>query len=325
MLKRIPKYYLLIYIFINCLFIINCEPDVVDSGARVETLNCSGVPIVNIPIVGFNYSQNFNIPYTGGNGKEYPNSSGINSTSVTGLTAVLQSGNLVNGNGTITVTISGIASKIGNALFSVSFGGKNCLFSLPVSGTGPGKSILTYPVNNTSCLTTDTGVGFTWNNAVNTSKYKLYVTNLIDTNLKYADTTIVNYKNLMLPINQPYQWRVVSYGPTNDSAVSDVQRFYLAGAASVNYAPFPAQAVLPIEYARLLSPVSLMWTGDDPDGLNDIDYYEVWLDDRIINSKSTITTQILNNISPGPHTWFINTIDKKENKTKSNTFHFTVL
>jgi uncharacterized protein (TIGR02145 family) len=74
-----------------------------------------------------------NLVYSGGNGGSY-NAQTINSTGVAGLTASLASGNFVNGSGNLLLNISGIPQTNGNAIFSISIGGQNCSFSLPVEG-----------------------------------------------------------------------------------------------------------------------------------------------------------------------------------------------
>lgn len=65
------------------------------------------------------------IPYTGGNGSAHVGQI-ITSTGVTGLTATLAAGNFANGNGTLTYTIQGIPSAVGNADFALSIGGQTC-------------------------------------------------------------------------------------------------------------------------------------------------------------------------------------------------------
>ena len=65
------------------------------------------------------------IPYTGGNGSAHVGQI-ITSTGVTGLTATLAAGNFANGNGTLTYTIQGIPSAVGNADFALNIGGQTC-------------------------------------------------------------------------------------------------------------------------------------------------------------------------------------------------------
>ncbi|CAA7388617.1 fibrobacter succinogenes major paralogous domain-containing protein [Chryseobacterium fistulae] len=71
------------------------------------------------------------IPYTGGNGGTYP-SAAFNSTGVTGLTANLDGGSLVNGNGNLIFNITGTPSAVGTASFDITVGGASCTLSIPV-------------------------------------------------------------------------------------------------------------------------------------------------------------------------------------------------
>ena len=71
------------------------------------------------------------IAYTGGNGKTYLSKS-HNSTGVFGLTAKLDAGTLANGEGLLTYTISGTPSSAGNASFTISLGGQNCIINVQV-------------------------------------------------------------------------------------------------------------------------------------------------------------------------------------------------
>jgi uncharacterized protein (TIGR02145 family) len=89
------------------------------------------------------------IPYTGGNGGTYASQS-VNSTGVTGLTATLSAGTLINGNGSVTYIINGTATSSGTANFFISLGGKSCTFSRTVNAGGNSGSITdasgnTYP------------------------------------------------------------------------------------------------------------------------------------------------------------------------------------
>jgi uncharacterized protein (TIGR02145 family) len=78
--------------------------------------------------------------YTGGNGKAFT-AKAIASTSVTGLNAKLNAGNLATGNGDVTYEITGTPITSGTANFAITLGGKSCSFSLdveaPTSGYGP--------------------------------------------------------------------------------------------------------------------------------------------------------------------------------------------
>ena len=74
------------------------------------------------------------VPYTGGNGGPY-SAQNISSTSITGLTASIPAGNLANGAGTLTFSITGTPSATGTANFSLSLGGQTCTFSVTVTSS----------------------------------------------------------------------------------------------------------------------------------------------------------------------------------------------
>jgi uncharacterized protein (TIGR02145 family) len=101
-------------------------------GGTITGLNCGaatnfgtliqGEPANNVSTI---------IPYTGGNGGSYGGQI-INSTGVTGLTAVLEAGNFNNGNGTLTLNIIGTPAGSGTASFILNVGGQACIFTRSV-------------------------------------------------------------------------------------------------------------------------------------------------------------------------------------------------
>ena len=101
----------------------------------------SGSLISGLPATGVTAS----IPYTGGNGGTY-SAQTIPSTGVTGLTATLPAGTLMNGDGSVTYTISGTPSSASDsdaAVFAVSLGGQAGNLSVTVGAacgayTAPG-------------------------------------------------------------------------------------------------------------------------------------------------------------------------------------------
>jgi uncharacterized protein (TIGR02145 family) len=99
---------------------------------KITALNCSGVSVngsLNNGTAASNVS--FVISYEGGNGGPYSSQS-ISSTSVVGLTTNLQAGSFATGNGSLTFTVSGTPSSIGNALFSLTIAGQVCSISMVV-------------------------------------------------------------------------------------------------------------------------------------------------------------------------------------------------
>ncbi|MEF9478766.1 hypothetical protein OWR28_14570 [Chryseobacterium sp. 1B4] len=102
------------------------------------------------------------IPYNLGNGGVY---SGINipSSGVTNLTAVLPSGTLNNGSGTLTFDIIGTPSAAGTAVFDLSLGGQNCGFTIPVQPASSFPDIVPVFINgqNRQMMTHNLGADIT--------------------------------------------------------------------------------------------------------------------------------------------------------------------
>jgi hypothetical protein len=71
------------------------------------------------------------IPYTLGYGGTYPTLS-INSTGVTGLTATIEGGTLINSSGVLNFIITGTPNTIGTAIFTITIGGATCIFTRTV-------------------------------------------------------------------------------------------------------------------------------------------------------------------------------------------------
>jgi len=95
------------------------------------------------------------VPYTGGNGGYYAAQTTA-STGVTGLTATLSQGVLINGAGSLNFTISGTPVSAGNAIFTISVGGQSCSFTLSVGAAQP-----QYPAGTVNCAGATTVVDVT--------------------------------------------------------------------------------------------------------------------------------------------------------------------
>lgn len=85
------------------------------------------------------------VSYTGGNGLAYPSMS-IASQGVTGLALSLSAGILANGTGSLTFTLTGMATDTGIAVFPIQIGTKSCQIQLPVSSLH-----LLYPAGSVFC------------------------------------------------------------------------------------------------------------------------------------------------------------------------------
>ena len=129
----------------------------------IGALNCNGAIHIGIPISGQAASNvSASVPYTGGNGGFYA-AQNVASTGVTGLTAAIVAGNLANGNGAITYTITGTPASSGTASFAISLGGQSCSFTISVGAIGQ------YPVGTVNCAgstlvvdVTNPATGLTW-------------------------------------------------------------------------------------------------------------------------------------------------------------------
>ena len=124
-----------------------------NSAGTVNALNCSSFTQTGLLLSGqVANNVNVTIPYNGGNTGFYAGQS-ISSTGVTGLTATLNSGTLANGSGTVSYTISGTPSGVGNAIFPISIGGQSCNLSIPVTTLAA-----QYPANSVFCANGPTAI-----------------------------------------------------------------------------------------------------------------------------------------------------------------------
>lgn len=116
----------------------NCLCDSCDGTTVVPltTLDCNNGALTGTYTQGTASSGSKIINYTGGNGQTYGPIS-ITSTGVTGLIATAPAGTLANGNGSITLSITGTPNTSGTASFTVDLGGKSCTFNVTVRNNGP--------------------------------------------------------------------------------------------------------------------------------------------------------------------------------------------
>jgi uncharacterized protein (TIGR02145 family) len=94
-----------------------------------------------LPSASLNYIGTATVPYLGGNGLVYSMGTPINSTTVTGLTAILRGGTLNSGAGSLIYDIEGKASAQGTANFAISFGGQSCNLAMTVQAAPPSVTI----------------------------------------------------------------------------------------------------------------------------------------------------------------------------------------
>jgi gliding motility-associated-like protein len=118
------------------------QPSRYELASKVEELTCGGFVLDNKEIFkGEAYNGVMILPYLKGNGAYFL---GLNtpSSGVLGLTMSLQSGKLIDGNGSIELVLKGTPMDTGIAVFTVAFGTKTCTFNFPVTKLEPRLSVL---------------------------------------------------------------------------------------------------------------------------------------------------------------------------------------
>ena len=200
----------------------------------------------------------------------------------------------------------------------------------------PTSSQLSSPANNTLCLTADlvsatqSAVTFTWAKADNTDAYELHVKDLISGE-ELVKTTDESTLKVELDVNRPYSWYVVSTSKKlSEVAKSLTWKFYNAGPAVENYAPFPASDLSPAlgeSVTAVDGKISFSWTGKDVD--NDIQDYDVYLGQDISSMallQGGLSEMALKDVAmqPGVYYWQVVTRDKAGNVSQTAVYSFSV-
>jgi len=205
---------------------------------------------------------------------------------------------------------------------------------IPLNPSAPN---LISPANEETCLDgisindSQSNVEFRWSSAANTISYELVVTNLLTQSSQIFPSTS-NQTTIALSKSEPYNWSVKSIGEVGSVPSQSIQwKFYLAGDAIVNYAPFPAELISPQSGANI-SPdinnlVTLIWNASDVDG--DLSEFEIYLDENdasTLNSKleyqqeeESIEVEVKNNTT---YYWKIIAIDNNKNQSSSGVYAF---
>lgn len=224
-----------------------------------------------------------------------------------------------------------------NSLFVVLFASCGGGSSSDPVVSNPVASTLVFPAQNSECTTgtntagaTTSTIVFNWNNSANTDSYVVSLKNLTaGTTTTYPATT--NQLSIVVSQGTPYSWSVTSKSNSvSATAVSDTWKFYAASSGIINYAPFPAEAVAPVNGAVISATggiITLDWNATDID--SDIVSYDVYFSTQTIPSsfKTGLTDSILTGVSVNSgstYYWYIITKDKQGNTSKSETFSFSV-
>jgi hypothetical protein len=201
----------------------------------------------------------------------------------------------------------------------------------------PSKAVLVLPASNEACTegtvisSTQSTVLFKWNVSENADSYVLTVKNL-KSGAVTSHTTTATQLGVTLERNQPYSWSVESRSSASAEVnKSEVWKFYNAGAASLSYAPFPAEAVSP-EYGKQVnsvnSKITLDWSAEDVDG--DIQSYDVYLGTSTASLtllQANVSASILNDVTVSGDTayyWKVISKDAAGNTSDSGLFFFRV-
>ena len=142
----------------------------------------------------------------------------------------------------------------------------------------------------------------------------------------------MNQTTISLTKAEPYSWKVKSIGEVGSTpAISEQWKFYLAGDAIVNYAPFPAELLSPRSGANVTPGVNnlitLNWTSSDVDG--DLDRFEVYLDQtdastlvESINYQADETSVEVEVEDDSTYYWKVISIDANGNQSISGVYAF---
>lgn len=134
----------------------------------------------------------------------------------------------------------------------------------------PGEASLIAPENNKACETVNEAgqILLSWGVATDTDSYDLKITNLNTQGVTNHNNITSTSKAVSLAKGVPYSWSITSKNEGDQTTSSATWKFYLAGDATANYAPFPATAVSPLPGATA-SPaqakVTIAWSGSDAD------------------------------------------------------------
>lgn len=213
----------------------------------------------------------------------------------------------------------------------------SCTPEEPVVPINPSAPTLISPANDETCLDgtsindSQSNVDFRWSSAANALSYELVVTNLLTQSSQTYPATS-NQTTVALSKAEPYNWSVKSFGEVGSIPSESVQwKFYLAGDAIVNYAPFPSELISPQSGANITPDinnlVTLIWNASDVDG--DLSQFEIYLDESDASTLNTtleyqseeerIEVEVKNNTT---YYWKIIAIDNNKNQSSSGVYAF---
>ena len=213
----------------------------------------------------------------------------------------------------------------------------SCTPEEPVVPINPSAPTLISPANDETCLDgtsindNQSNVDFRWSSAANALSYELVVTNLLTQSSQTYPATS-NQTTVALTKAEPYNWSVKSIGEVGSIPSQSTQwKFYLAGDAVVNFAPFPSELISPQSGANVTPDINnlikLQWNASDVD--DDLAQFEVYLDK---NDATTIIKTIayqteeesieIDVENGSTYYWKIIAIDTNQNQSSSGVYTF---
>ena len=213
----------------------------------------------------------------------------------------------------------------------------SCTPEEPVVPINPSAPTLISPANDETCLDgtsindSQSNVDFRWSLAANALSYELVVTNLLTQSSQTYPATS-NQTTVALTKAEPYNWSVKSIGEVGSIPSQSTQwKFYLAGDAVVNFAPFPSELISPQSGANVTPDINnlikLQWNASDVD--DDLAQFEVYLDK---NDATTIIKTIayqteeesieIDVENGSTYYWKIIAIDTNQNQSSSGVYAF---
>jgi len=198
----------------------------------------------------------------------------------------------------------------------------------------PDKATLILPAQNEVCVSgtgssaTESTIVLKWNTAQDAESYEVSIKNLITSVVETKPSTATQL-TISLSRGTPYSWFVVSKSKDNITATSDTWKFYNSGPGTTNYAPFPADNLLPktgqaVPYGT--GKIQLSWIGGDTD--NDIKNYDVYFGTATTPPlfREKLTAQNLTDVNVTPNTkyyWKVVTRDNQGNTSESELVQFS--
>jgi len=213
----------------------------------------------------------------------------------------------------------------------------SCTTEEPVVPINPSAPTLISPANDETCLDgtsindSQSNVDFRWSSAANALSYELVVTNLLTQSSQTYPATS-NQTTVALTKAEPYNWSVKSIGEVGSVPSQSTQwKFYLAGDAVVNFAPFPSELISPQSGANVTPDINnlikLQWNASDVDG--DLAQFEVYLDKNDATTliktiayqteEESIEIDVENGTT---YYWKIIAIDNNQNQSSSGVYAF---